>query len=114
VVVAPRRGEIYETNFNPARGHEQAGIRPALVVQNDIGNVHSSVTIVAAITSQLPTKRYPQNVQLASGTLPKESVVLCNQLCTVDTARLGRMMGAASPEDMANVDEALRHSLQLA
>ncbi len=113
MVAAPQRGFIYETNFAPSRGSEQAGTRPALVIQNDVGNAHSPVTIVAAVTSAVPKKHYPQDVWLPDGTLPKRSIVKCNQLLTIDKARLGRLMGAADEATMKQIDQALRYSLAL-
>jgi mRNA interferase MazF len=112
-MVVPKRGHIFEVNFNPARGSEQAGIRPALVVQNDIGNASSPTTVVVAITSKMPKKRYPFDVWLAPDLLPKPSVVKCDQLMTVANERLGKMMGVVPEEGMREVDEALRRSLQL-
>lgn len=111
MVAFPRRGEIYETNFDPARGSEQAGIRPALVVQNDIGNGSSSTTIVAGVTSKPPKKPYPFEVGLPDGTLPKPSWVRCDQLLTVAKDRLGPLMGVLSSDVMSAVDDALTHSL---
>jgi mRNA interferase MazF len=111
MVAFPRRGEIYETNFHPSRGSEQAGIRPALIVQNDIGNSASSTTIVAAITSKAPKKLYPFEVALPDDALPKPSWVKCDQLLTVDKDRLGRLMGVLSSDLMREVDDALTHSL---
>lgn len=75
-------------DFSPARGSEQAGTRPALVVSNDVDNQHSPVVILAAITSILPTKRYPFNVHLPAGPLPNEGTIMCGQLMTVDKTRL--------------------------
>lgn len=113
MVTAPHRGEIFEVNWNPARGSEQAGIRPALVVQNDIGNSASTTTIVVAVTSSAPKKPYPFKVELVGTSLPKVSFANCAQLYTIDKARLGRMMGIADVDLMQRVDEALCHSLQL-
>lgn len=113
MVAAPHRGEIFEVNWNPARGSEQARIRPALVVQNDIGNSASPTTIVAAVTSSKPKKPYPFMVGLVGTSLPKVSFANCSQLYTVDKERLGRMMGVAGVDVMQRVDEALCHSLQL-
>lgn len=113
MVASPRRGEIFAVNWNPAWGGEQAGIRPALVVQNDIGNSASPTTIVVAVTSSRPKKPYPFIVELVGTSLPKVSFANCSQLYTVDKERLGGMMGAAGAEVMQRVDEALCHSLQL-
>jgi mRNA interferase MazF len=113
MVTAPRRGEIFEVDWNPARGREQAGVRPALIVQNDIGNAASPTTIVAAVTSKAPSKPYPFIVELVGTSLPKVSFANCAQLYTVDKERLGRLMGVAGADVMRRVDEALCHSLQL-
>jgi len=113
MVTAPHRGEIFAVNWNPARGSEQAGIRPALVVQNDIGNSASPTTIVVAVTSRKPRKPYPFIVELEGAALPKVSFASCSQLYTVDKERLGRMMGVAGADAMQRIDEALCHSLQL-
>ena len=113
MVTAPKRGHIFEVNWNPARGSEQAGVRPALVVQNDIGNSSAPTTIVAAITSKEPRKPYPFMVELTDAHLPKRSWANCAQLHTIDKTRLGHMMGVASEGVMLRVDEALCHSLQL-
>ena len=111
--LTPRRGEIYEVNWNPARGSEQAGIRPALVIQNDIGNAAAPTTIVVAVTSKRPSKPYPFVVELADASLPKASFANCAQIYTIDKTRLGQKMGVAPAAVMQRVDEALRVSLQL-
>jgi mRNA interferase MazF len=103
-------------DFNPARGSEQAGERPALVVSNDIGNQHGSVVIVAAITSTIPSKQYPHCVPLPGrpqGPLPRPGTILCSQLVTVDKKRLGDFRGALSPAQVQQVNAALRASLSL-
>lgn len=86
-----KRGEIYNVDFSPARGSEQAGIRPALIIQNDIGNQYSSTTIVAAITSQ-KKKSYPFHVNFTAteSELEQDSVVLLEQILTIDQSRLIR------------------------
>lgn len=111
MVSAPLRGQVYQVTFNPARGSEQAGVRPALIVQNNVGNRSSSTTIVAAVTSRLPSKPYPFEVRLPDGLLPKPSVVKCDQLLTVSLGRLGRLVAVLSEDDMRQVDEALLRSL---
>jgi len=113
MVAPPRRGDIFEVNWNPTRGSEQAGIRPALVVQNDIGNATSPTTIVVALTSSKPKKPYPFMVEVMGTALPKVSFANCSQVYTVDKERLGRMMGVAGVDVMRRVDEALCHSLRL-
>lgn len=109
-----RRGGIHWVDWSPGRGSEQSGRRPALVVQNDVGNRLGSTTIVAAITSRAMSKRYPFHVPLPPGTLPKPSTVMCEQLMTVSVTRLSE--DPATTLDVAvmdEVDEALRRSLGL-
>jgi mRNA interferase MazF len=106
------RGDIWWAQFDPARGSEQGGTRPALVLQNDLGNRTSPVTIVAAITSQV-RRVYPFLVEITpeeSG-LEKRSLVLLNQLRTVDKSRLVRWAGRLSPERMLDVELAIKRSL---
>lgn len=100
-------------NFNPARGSEQKGMRPALVVQNDTGNVYASTTIVAAITSKL--KEFPVTVVLPAvgGGLKRRSMVNLAQLLTVDKGRLQKRLGSLSDALMAKVNEAIRISLDV-
>jgi mRNA interferase MazF len=111
MVSEPRRGQVYWVDFTPGRGSEQAGVRPALVIQNDIGNRASSTTIVAAITSRLPSSEYPFLVRLPDGLLPKPSVVKCDQLMTVAKPRLGKLLATVPADLMARVDDALLVSL---
>lgn len=109
----PRRGEVYMVNFDPARGSEQAGIRPALVVSNDVNNNHSPVVIVVAITKTIPKKEYPFNVYLPEGVLPLPGTILCGQILTVDKTRLMRHRGDLDAVLMAAVGAALAVSLAL-
>jgi mRNA interferase MazF len=107
-----RRGDIWWVEFDPVRGSEQGGTRPALVLQNDRGNRSSSVTIVAAITSR-HRRAYPFQVEITpdeSG-LDRPSLVLLNQLRTVDKPRLLRWAGRLSPTRMLDVERAIKHSL---
>lgn len=103
----PRRGEIYQVDWHPARGHEQTGTRPVLIVQNDVGNRFAPTTIVAAITSRPPKKDYPFEVPVPEGVLPKASWVNCSHLYTIDQGRLGRLMGTLPPERLTVLDAAL-------
>ncbi len=108
-----RRGEIWQVNFNPGRGSEQQGIRPALIVQNDVGNQYAATTIVVAITSTI--KKYPVTVVLkrGEGGMRLPSMVNLAQLLTIDKTRLAKKIGALSAERMSEVDEAIRTSLAL-
>ena len=112
---APKRGEIYWIDFNPARGVEQAGKRPALVVQNDRGNQFSSYTVVVAISSAPLPRVYPFTVPLAvgDGNLPRAGHINCAQMLTVDTGRLEGLIGVLSADKMREVDAALRYELSL-
>ncbi len=110
-----RRGDIYLVNFDPTVGAEIRKTRPALVIQNDIANRYSTVTIVAAITSKFSTPPYPTEVvmQQDESGLSQPSAVLLNQLRTVDRQRLVKRIGRASAGTMRRVDLALHVSLGL-
>ena len=110
-----RRGEIYWLQLPVGQGSVQAGRRPVLVIQNDIGNRVSAITIVAAITSQPRPRLYPFHVQFtaAESGLRLDGTVLCEQVQTVDQASLGRLTGALNHLKMSEVDIALRFSLGL-
>ena len=109
----PRRGEVWLVNFNPGRGSEQAGIRPALVIQNDTGNVYASTTIVAAITSTI--KEFPVTLMIPTGEggLQRRSLVNLAQLLTIDKGRLRRRLGNLNGTVMEKVNEAIRISLDV-
>ena len=109
----PRRGEVWLVSFNPGRGSEQTGIRPALVVQNDVGNQYAATTIVAAITTTI--KAYPVTVVIRARTcgLPRDSMVNMAQVLTIDKARLIKKLGELTPEQLAAANRALRVSLDL-
>ncbi len=111
----PKRGEIYLVNFDPTVGAEIRKTRPALVIQNDIANKYSPVTIVAAITSQFGEPPYPTEVIIEpeeSG-LPLRSAVLLNQIRSVDRQRLVKRLGRAGAGTMDRVDRAIQISLGL-
>ena len=110
----PRRGEIWLINWNPARGSEQAGKRPAVVIQNDIGNEKASTTIVAAISSSV--RIFPMNVKVKppEGGLDLPSVVKTSQILTVDKGRLEKRLGQLSRGRMEEVNRAIKLSLDLA
>ena len=110
---ACRRGEVWLVNFNPGRGSEQKGVRPALIVQNDVGNQYAATTIVSAITTTL--KKYPVTVFLShhGGGLKAPSMVNLAQVLTIDKARLMKRLGALEAGQLREVDEALKISLGL-
>lgn len=109
------RGELYSANLDPVVGSEQGGLRPVLIVQNNTGNRFSPTVIVLAVTSQLQKARLPTHVQIpADGHgLEKDSVVLAEQIRTLDKRRLRERIGSLSPEYMEMVAQALRASLDL-
>jgi len=111
----PRRGEVYLVNFDPVIGAEIRKTRPALILQNDIANRHSPLTIVAAITSQFEEPLYPTEVLLTAGEggTTRDSVILLNQIRSVDKRRLARRLGTIRSESMRRVDRSLQISLGL-
>lgn len=115
-VMAVKRGEVYLVGFDPTVGAEIQKTRPALILQNDSANRSSSITIVAAITSQIDDRLYPTEVLLLppEGGLRSASVVLLNQIRSIDMRRLIRRLGSLKPATMEKVDRALRISFDLA
>lgn len=110
-----RRGDIYYADLSPVIGSEQGGVRPVLIVQNDIGNKYSPTVIAAAITSQREKAKLPTHIQLnveGSG-LAKESVVLLEQIRTIDKKRLKEKMGRLDSASMELVNRALSISFGL-
>ena len=109
-----RRGDIWTVDLEPVVGSEQGKARPALVIQNDIGNQYSTVLIVAALASG-EEARYDVQVEVRApeGGLRRNSLVLLNQIRTIDKRRVGRYWGRLSAETMQRVDEAIRISLGL-
>lgn len=107
-----KKGDLYFADLSPVVGSEQGGVRPVLVVQNDVGNRHSPTIIVAAVTSQTKAK-LPTHVELeaADGGLSKNSVVLLEQLRTIDKQRLKEHIGTLSEAQLPTVDQALSISL---
>lgn len=110
-----KRGEIYFAQLNPVVGSEQGGVRPVLVVQNDIGNQYSPTTIVLAITSQINKAKLPTHVELKADLygLERDSVILTEQIRTIDKTRLKQRIAVLNEETMQKVDQALLISLDL-
>ena len=111
----PRRGEVYLLDFALATGHEMTGLHPCVVVQNDVGNQHSMLTVVVAITSNLRVASLPIGVFLRAGTggLLHDSVAHCGHVYTVDKIRLRRLVGVLPALEMGLLDRALARSLGL-
>jgi mRNA interferase MazF len=110
-----RRGELYFADLSPVVGSEQGGIRPVLIVQNDVGNRYSPTVIAAAVTSQHQKAKLPTHIELNSpeSGLMKDSVVLLEQIRTIDKRRLKEKMGYLDEKSMAKIDRALEISFGL-
>jgi mRNA interferase MazF len=111
--ITPKRGDLYLVNFDPTMGAEIRKTRPALVLQNDVANTCSPITIVAAITSHVDEPLYPTEVLINSKEtgLAQDSVVLLNQIRSIDKERLIKHLGSVSKETLSKVDHALEISL---
>ena len=110
-----KRGDIYFADLSPVVGSEQGGMRPVLIVQNDVGNKYSPTVIAAAITSRLGKTRLPTHIDVYADKvgLQKDSVILLEQIRTIDKKRLGEKMGHLDDEMMSAVDEAISVSFGL-
>jgi len=110
-----KRGEIFYAELNPVIGSEQGGTRPVLVIQNDIGNQYSPTTIIAAITSQISKAKLPTHVEVKArrSGLERDSVILTEQIRTIDKSRLKEKVAVLDEEVMLRVDEAIEISLGL-
>jgi len=113
--VIVKRGDIFYADLSPVIGSEQGGIRPVLVVQNDVGNKYSPTIIVAAITSQINKAKLPTHVEISALEygLTKDSVVLLEQIRTIDKRRLREKIGHFDEEMMNKVNDALMISFGL-
>lgn len=109
-----KRGEIYWVNWNPSRSSEQKGIRPALIIQNDIGNEYSPTTIIASLSTAMQ-KQYPFTVNITSqeSGLPKDSTINLSTIMTIDKTRLTDKCGELDQSRMFEVDQAIMTSLGL-
>ena len=102
-----RRGEIYYADLTPAKGCEQDGVRPVLILQNEIGNYHSPTTIVAIISTKARTHPLPTHVQISTRGLRKASTVKLEHIRTIDKSRLDEYIGKIDKKTMGAVDKAL-------
>jgi len=110
-----KRGDIFYADLSPVVGSEQGGVRPVIIIQNDIGNKYSPTVIISAITSQINKAKLPTHVEISSEEygLNKDSVVLLEQIRTLDKRRLKEKIGHMSDEDMSKVNQALLISIGL-
>jgi len=110
-----KRGDVYYADLNPVVGSEQGGVRPVLIVQNDIGNKYSPTIIVAAITSKIEKAQLPTHVEISAGDsrLERDSVILLEQIRTIDKKRLKSEVAKLNGEILERVDTALGISLGL-
>jgi len=110
-----KRGDIFYADLSPVVGSEQGGVRPVLIIQNDTGNRHSPTVIAAAITSQTGKAKLPTHIELSARSygLPKDSVVLLEQIRTLDKKRLREKMGKLDDKRMHQVDSAIAVSFGL-
>ena len=110
-----KRGDIFYADLSPVIGSEQGGMRPVLIVQNDTGNKHSPTVIAAAITSQIGKARLPTHIELNAQSvgLSRDSVILLEQVRTIDKSRLRERMGKLDDTTMTKVDNAIAVSFGL-
>jgi mRNA interferase MazF len=101
------RGDIRWADLNPVRGHDQAGLRPVLILSHDIFNERSGTVIAVALTSQAPQAGFPLTLELNPRGLPKRSWVKISQIRTLSVERIGKRLGQATPEDIAQVIDGL-------
>lgn len=105
------RGEIRWANLNPTMGREQAGIRPVLIISEDVFNKHSGTVIAMAMTSQEPKASFPLTMELDSAALPKRSWVKISQIRTLSTERIGKKLGEVEEQVLARAVEGLNEVL---
>lgn len=109
-----KRGQIYYADLSPVKGSEQGGFRPVLIIQNDVGNKYAPTVIAAVVTSRHTKANLPTHIWLNDECgLPKESMVECEQIRTLDKKRLKSFMGQASQEVMKEIDKGLKISFAL-
>ena len=110
-----RRGDIFYADLSPVVGSEQGGVRPVIIIQNDVGNKHSPTVICAAITSRMNKAKLPTHVEIDASKyrLVKNSVVLLEQIRTIDKQRLKELVCHVDNQLMSKLDEALKISLEI-
>lgn len=110
-----KRGDLFYADLSPVIGSEQGGVRPVVIIQNDVGNKYSPTTIVAAITSSQGKAKLPTHVRVAANqlVLPKNSYILLEQIRTIDKKRLREKIGSVDDKTMDLIDKAIRVSLKI-
>lgn len=108
-----KRGDIYKADLSPVVGSEQGGIRPVVIVQNDMGNRYSLTIIVVPITTRLNKKNLPTHTKINNSSLLKESIALMEQIRTIDKSRLIEFIGVLNESKMNRITEALRISIDV-
>jgi len=113
LILMIKRGELYYADLSPVVGSEQGGVRPVLVLQNDVGNKYSPTVIVAAITSQINKAKLPTHIELSAVkySIPKDSIILLEQIRTIDKRRLQERLGQLNEQKMNQVNNAMLISL---
>lgn len=111
-----KRGQLYYADLSPVVGSEQGGVRPVLIIQNDVGNRYSPTVIAAAVTSQMTKAKLPTHIEIPKGSfgLPKDSVILLEQIRTLDKRRLREKVGELDHAYQLRVDRAILISLGFA
>ena len=108
-----KRGDIYKADLSPVVGSEQGGIRPVVIVHNDMGNRYSPTIIVVPITTRLNKKNLPTHTKINNSSLLKESIALMEQIRTIDKSRLIEFIGVLNESEMNRITEALRISIDV-
>ena len=108
-----KRGDIYKADLSPVVGSEQGGIRPVVIVQNNMGNRYSPTIIVVPITTRLNKKNLPTHTKINNSSLLKESIALMEQIRTIDKSRLIEFIGVLNESEMNRITEALRISIDV-
>ena len=108
-----KRGDIYKADLSPVVGSEQGGIRPVVIVQNDMGNRYSPTIIVVPITTRLNKRNLPTHTKINNSSLLKESIALMEQIRTIDKSRLIEFIGVLNESEMNRITEALRISIDV-
>lgn len=106
-----QRGDVYYADLSPVVGSEQGGIRPVLIIQNDVGNRFSPTVIIAAITSKTHKTKIPTHIDVEEDFLAKDSIILLEQIRTIDKSRLKQKIGRIGEETMSKVDHGIRLSV---